>query len=48
MADILSGLESMGLGDLSGIDLFHDKTNKAETKKAPEKKEEKVLEEKDL
>ena len=49
MADILSGLESMGLGDLSSIDLFHDKTNKAENKKAPEKKEEKkVLEEKDL
>ena len=48
MGDILSGLESMGLGNLSGIDLFHDK--KEIKKKEPEVKEEpvKTFEEKDF
>lgn len=49
MADILSGLESMGLGGLSDVDLFHDKNKKPAPKKEPEKKEEpKKIEEKDL
>lgn len=41
MSDIFSGLESMGLGDLSKVDLFHDKREvkqKVETKEEPEKK----------
>ncbi|MBO4510834.1 MAG: DUF2225 domain-containing protein [Lachnospiraceae bacterium] len=49
MADILSGLESMGLGGLSNVDLFHDKAKTPAPKKEPEKKEEKkTIEEKDL
>ena len=49
MSDVLSGLESMGLGDLSKVDIFHDKPSKTEPKKEPEKKEEvKKLEEKDF
>ena len=48
MADILSGLESMGLGNLSNVDLFHDKVKKPEVKKEPEKPKENPLEEKDL
>ncbi len=47
MGDILSGLESMGLGSLSEVDLFHDKEKKVE-KKEPEKPVEKKTEEKDL
>lgn len=40
MADILSGLESMGLGNLSKVDLFNDKVKQPETKKEPEKPKE--------
>ena len=48
MGDILSGLESMGLGDLSDVDLFKDKIKKEEKKPEPPKPEEKKIEEKDL
>ena len=50
MSDVLSGLESMGLGNLSNIELFNDKKQKAdeEKKKAEKAKEVKELEEKDL
>ena len=33
MSDVLSGLESMGLGNLSNIELFDDKKAKAEAEK---------------
>lgn len=54
MGDVLSGLESMGLGNLSNIDLFNDKKeDKAEEEKKKAAKAaaaaaEKPLEEKDL
>ena len=50
MSDVLSGLESMGLGNLSNIELFNDKKAKdeAEKKKAEKAAEVKELEEKDL
>ena len=54
MGDVLSGLESMGLGNLSNIDLFNDKKeDKAEEEKkkaakAAAKAAERTLEEKDL
>lgn len=50
MSDVLSGLESMGLGNLSNIELFNDKKAKAEAekKKAEKAAEVKELEEKDL
>ena len=50
MGDVLSGLESMGLGNLSNIELFDDKKAKAEAekKKAEKAAEVRELEEKDL
>lgn len=49
MSDVLSGLESMGLGSLSNIDLFNDKKGNASAEKKKEEKPEiKELEEKDL
>lgn len=50
MGDVLSGLESMGLGNLSNIELFNDKKAKAEAekKKAEKAAEVRELEEKDL
>ena len=48
MGDILSGLESMGLGNLSEVDLFHDKVKEPEKKKEAEKPKEVKIEEKDL
>ena len=48
MGDILSGLESMGLGNLSEVDLFHDKVKEPAKKKEPEKPKEVKIEEKDL
>ena len=50
MADILSGLESMGLGNLSKVDLFNDKVKQPEKKKEqqPEKPKEVRPEEKNL
>ena len=47
MGDILSGLESMGLGNLSNVDLFNDKKDKPK-KEAEVKPVEKKLEEKDF
>ena len=47
MGDILSGLESMGLGNLSNVDLFNDKKEKPK-KEAEVKPVEKKPEEKDF
>ena len=47
MGDILSGLESMGLGSLSDVDLFNDKKNIKQQEKVEEPEPVKVLEEKD-
>jgi len=48
MGDILSGLESMGLGNFNNIDLFHDKPKETAKKQESGKPKEVKLEEKDL
>ncbi|MBR4343134.1 MAG: DUF2225 domain-containing protein [Lachnospiraceae bacterium] len=48
MGDILSGLESMGLGNLSSVDLFHDKKEEKKKEAVVNKEPERKPEEKDF
>lgn len=48
MADLLSGLESLGLGDLSGLDIYAKEDKAAKKEKEEEKVEEKIIRETDF
>ena len=48
MADLLSGLESLGLGDLSGLDIYAKNDKSAKKEIEEEKKEIKIIQETDF